>query len=414
MAESSPGDQEIYCLCRGIFSGQAAEMRNPKKIKNLSFGERKLVLNLKRLLEARIFESDTRAKAEFPALFPASPPHYDTQPEESEADAADAAKARLDELSGGEDVSETEEKEKEDVRGETKAQRPGDTEAPANSSHDASPAPIKSTSEFIPVPSLQPCYLPYNAQHVVLNATQRILEECCFDFGTRWLPDAIAERGWECASAAELTHWGRIFQKTGPRLSEISSDALSIEASSLQKVYNRAKRLRNTAVHREKKTGRGTVQLLHSAQKLAEALRDYPRAAQLEELKRETEEKINDMEFRSTLLKLSTIVRLQEISQQREELGSQQQKLIDEMLKQHSDNNRVIGRLLEDTVQQILERRTNLTKLTETEEAAEAEDAEGAEGAEGAEESEESEEPEEPEEPEESFNRMSFGQCLVL
>lgn len=32
------------------------------------------------------------------------------------------------------------------------------------------------------VPSLYPVNFPYKAQHFILTTTQRLLEECCFDF----------------------------------------------------------------------------------------------------------------------------------------------------------------------------------------------------------------------------------------
>lgn len=36
---------------------------------------------------------------------------------------------------------------------------------------------------------------------------QLMLEECCFDFGKRWLPDVIALEEWEAPEQVELTIW---------------------------------------------------------------------------------------------------------------------------------------------------------------------------------------------------------------
>ncbi|KAJ0304287.1 hypothetical protein Brms1b_011326 [Colletotrichum noveboracense] len=92
--------QRVYRTCRAIFSGDAALFRKPKKIKETllhnraplkhvfqEFGEVKLADIVKQLLESRLFESDLRAKVEFPELFRTSP-QQDAQREASEADAA--------------------------------------------------------------------------------------------------------------------------------------------------------------------------------------------------------------------------------------------------------------------------------------------------------------------------------------
>src|SRR5438105_1726251 len=92
--------RRVYVLCRPIFSGINAQVRKLKKVKELvnnsrnslqpllrDIGEAKLVRILRYLLEGRIFESELRAKVEFPDLFRPSP-FRDVQRQATEIDAA--------------------------------------------------------------------------------------------------------------------------------------------------------------------------------------------------------------------------------------------------------------------------------------------------------------------------------------
>ncbi|KAJ5016903.1 N-acetyl-6-hydroxytryptophan oxidase ivoB [Colletotrichum sp. SAR 10_99] len=110
--------QRVYRTCRAIFSGDAALFRKPKKIKETllqnrgslqhvfqEFDEVKLADIVKELLENRLFESDLRAKVEFPELFRTSP-QQDAQREASEADAAKSVADCLGEIARFEEEEE--------------------------------------------------------------------------------------------------------------------------------------------------------------------------------------------------------------------------------------------------------------------------------------------------------------------
>lgn len=99
----------VYVVCRPIFSGNEAHVRK-LKVKELvnnnkeslgpllqDIGETKLIETLRGLLEDRIFESEPRAKVEFPELFRPSPIR-DAQRQASEIDAARSAAEALDEI----------------------------------------------------------------------------------------------------------------------------------------------------------------------------------------------------------------------------------------------------------------------------------------------------------------------------
>ncbi len=102
--------REVYLLCRPIFSGSNAQVRKLKKVKELvgnskvalapllrDIGEAKLIEILRDLLESRTFESELRAKVEFPELFRPSP-FRDAQRQASEMSAARSTAEALDEI----------------------------------------------------------------------------------------------------------------------------------------------------------------------------------------------------------------------------------------------------------------------------------------------------------------------------
>ena len=110
MVTSPQHKRRVYVLCRPNFSGDNALVRRPKKIKELlhkskksvrpllqEIGEAKLLEIVKSLLEGRVFETELRAKVEFPELFrPAA--DRDAQRQASEAEAVRSAEEILDEI----------------------------------------------------------------------------------------------------------------------------------------------------------------------------------------------------------------------------------------------------------------------------------------------------------------------------
>ncbi|KAF4908253.1 hypothetical protein CGCVW01_v012305 [Colletotrichum viniferum] len=305
--------QRVYRTCRAIFSGHAALFRKPKKIKETllqnrgllkhifqEFDEVKLADIVKQLLENRLFESDLRAKVEFPELFRTSP-QQDAQREASEVDAAKSVADCLGEIARFEE----------------------DEEIPEASELEFLTRPLKD---------------------------ETVLEECCFDFASKTIPDALSERGWDCASAVELTKWARILCKELPQ---------GLSGVTVQSALVSTHQLRHTAVHRLCTTARGISRLLESAVGLAEALNDVPRAAQLEELKSELDGKIKAMELSKNVLEDRAAAGLEEIRRQREELDRQEKQLVLDMLTEDREYKDLVGKLLVASVKDIFEDRTD-------------------------------------------------------
>jgi hypothetical protein len=202
------------------------------------------------------------------------------------------------------------------------------------------------------MPSLYPSYFPYKVQHIILTTTQRILEECCFDFARKWVPSTLQEHGWDCAAAVELTKWTRILVKHSTKL---PMQTLDLKGSSFNEVLIATNKLRHTAVHRLPTTARGVHQLIQSALRLTETLNDPLRTAQLEELHHEIDSKIKAMELNKNVLEDELNAQLQEIQQQREELDRREKDVTATALREDMENKTLIGFLLEEAVQKIFD-----------------------------------------------------------
>jgi hypothetical protein len=107
--------RRIYIHCRPIFSGANAQVRKLQRLRGLvdaswaslepslrDIGQKRVLRILQSLLDGGIFESEARAKLEFPDLFlPSS--HVDLQREASENSAAKSREEVLDSISSRHD-----------------------------------------------------------------------------------------------------------------------------------------------------------------------------------------------------------------------------------------------------------------------------------------------------------------------
>lgn len=110
MTYSAADKRRVYLACRAIFTGNSAQLRKQKKVRELvekqksslaplirDFGITKVVEILRILLDGQAFQSDLKAKVEFPELF-RSTPDRDIQRAESEYNAARSVAEALEEI----------------------------------------------------------------------------------------------------------------------------------------------------------------------------------------------------------------------------------------------------------------------------------------------------------------------------
>ena len=212
-------------------------------------------------------------------------------------------------------------------------------------------------------------YIPYKIQHLVLTRAQQLLEECCYNFTTQWLPELLDQRRWDCKEAIELNKWTHAAIKRLDKLPSSFSSAFANDSTlSLANVLVSANRLRHSAVHRLPTTAKGILEMIHSATRFARVLRDTTREQQFNELHRELEGKIRALELNKNFLETKLEQELQDIAQQRRELDEKEKEAIAAMLREDEDHGSLIGILVSDSVNQIFDESKNKgTEVTDAE-----------------------------------------------
>jgi len=148
----------------------------------------------------------------------------------------------------------------------------------------------------IPTKPTNPTYLPYRLQHLILTQTQRLLEECCYYFAEKWFPSILEAKGWDAPEAVELTKWCRTLLKRG-----IPATAIALShGQSLAVLFKRAIYIRHCAVHRRRQIPvKELEEMVRDAWLLSQALQDNLRAAQLLHWHKELENIVAHLQLRT-------------------------------------------------------------------------------------------------------------------
>lgn len=176
----------------------------------------------------------------------------------------------------------------------------------------------------------------------------------------QWLPELLEQRQWDCPEAIELNKWTHVVVK---RLSKLPSHCFEDFASdpmmSLANVLISINKLRHSAVHRLHTTAKGISEMIRSATRFAEALRDSACQQQLNELHHELKGKIRALELNKNFLETKLEHEMQEIARQRKELAEKEKQAIATTLREDKDYGSLIGILLSESVDHIFERSKN-------------------------------------------------------
>ena len=206
---------------------------------------------------------------------------------------------------------------------------------------------------ILDLPSLYPTYLTYQVQHELLNTVQRLLDECCYNWARRWLPEMLEEKKWTCSEAVELGQWATILPR---RLGKINGEATSLEsADSLKSALVATHQLRHAAVHRLPTSARGIKQMLGHALFLAKALRDTTITFKLDALLSEFNLRIRDMELHKNELENGLDDELNEIQEQRAILDRREREAKVNMVKQDVNNTKELSWLFAKTLRDLTE-----------------------------------------------------------
>ena len=350
--------RQIFLIARAIFTGDKAQIRDKISVRsivsehdqtfsavNQIFGRNIVIEVIFSLLNHQVFESELKAKEVFPELYQISAVR-DLQHVVSENEAARSEAKAL------QDVSKPD-------KDNSRSTRTNTTHSDGSTASNGGIAKLRSGKEVIALkgpsspattipPSLFPCYLSYSVQHVMLNTLQRLLEHCCFDFATRWLPDVLRAKNWECAEAVELNQWDVILPQ---RFDEIGAEATNLDSAESLTVALRATHpLRHAAVHRLATSVKGIEEMLESASQLAKALRDTPRVLKLETLLLDFKGKVKDMELYKNHLENQLDEKLRGIETRRSALDAQEAAAKAIMSRRDRENTERISSLIGNSI----------------------------------------------------------------
>ena len=353
MAKILPDERVVYLALKNTFKGADAQLRKAKKIREVILRRqhnddvRDLirehniddVCNVARaLLEQQIFESTLKAKTRFPEVFEVSP----AQSAERSASEAEAARTEADAIrvaAVGKNSGQPSEFSHVVQLPNTKEQISCTYTPPEWSSkltinaalRDSTAQPRKRSfpRATVHVPSLYPVYLPYQTQHQLLAKVQSLLEKACYDFGVRTLNQTVDHQGWDCAEAAELNRWPRVFLDNQDQFLQADLDGLG---KPFAQILDSIVQLRHTAVHRLRINANRLEQFMIDAESLARLLRDDYCLQRLTRLRMDTQLIIGELKRNKDLLESKVTLKLQSIAAQRAQLDHLEQTAVDEMM----------------------------------------------------------------------------------
>lgn len=197
----------------------------------------------------------------------------------------------------------------------------------------------------------RPCPLPKSVQHSILTNTQSLLETCCFDFATQWLPTVLLENGWDCAVACELQRWIRIIKSHVAQLPDHAFCGTNTQ--SLENLARSIPRLRHTAVHRLSLTTNELLQLLTSAVELTVVLHDEVCTEKLRKLHDELKTQIDSIDQGKKRIRDTVRPQLRRIQGMRAGLANREKSLLSEMKQREKQVDDVAVKKLENLVLEV-------------------------------------------------------------
>src|ERR1700753_2523495 len=124
---------------------------------------------------------------------------------------------------------------------------------------------------FVSVPSLYPVYLPLKSQHRLLVKVQAVLEDACYNFGSKEMGDELQENGWDSPECVELNMWMQLFLK---RTELFAPDKIKSLGKQFPAFLTAIAQIRHTAVHRLPVSAKSIEQFMVEAGQLAMLLDD--------------------------------------------------------------------------------------------------------------------------------------------
>ncbi len=364
--KNPPDERVVYLALRKVFKGPNAGARKKSVIRKLIVGNQNhediaalihahnidIVCNTTRkLLIEQVFESTLKAKIRFPEVFDVSPAQSADR-EASEAEAArNEAKAIQDAVQGHQGVAsnftqlEVNTGEQDSLPTFRHRLTAADTLLCQVTDWEIH-QPTTSEQQH-GIPSLFPVYLPFRTQHRLLVKVQAILEQACFEFGQRTMPDVLRKHRWDCPESCELNLWAAEFLA---RQSAFSEKGPSI-GKPFADLFHSVADIRHTAVHRIRLRARGIEQFLVDAESLVTLLKNEEGLKVLAKLRRDTRSAIEELERNKHVLISRFEETLKRIAAQRAELDRIEEVAVAEMVKENGEYEAFTSTNLEQDIE---------------------------------------------------------------
>jgi hypothetical protein len=205
------------------------------------------------------------------------------------------------------------------------------------------------------VPSLFPVYLPMRVQHRLLVKVQTSLEQACFDFAQRTMPELLQDKEWDCPEAVELSVWASAFLRRQCEFTKkLAAASNNAAGKPLDVLLRSVADIRHTAVHRIRVSAEGIERFVHDAESFATLLGDggddVSCVSLLTKLRHETRSTIEEIERNKDVLGAKLEETRKRIATQRAELDQLEQVAITEMLREDSEYQVFAGANLERAI----------------------------------------------------------------
>ncbi|KAI1357373.1 hypothetical protein F5Y08DRAFT_333925 [Xylaria arbuscula] len=156
--------------------------------------------------------------------------------------------------------------------------------------HDSSSSISKRRRTTMRPPS-SVCF-PLRTQDRILTQAQKLLEQACFEFCRRAMPDMLDRNQWDCVEAVELNRW----------VPELRLRQRELFGGYHDKLLQSMTDLRHTAVHRVRVTVQRLELFLLNAEKFTALLKDGTRQEMLARIRLKTQDVIRTLESRQGVL----------------------------------------------------------------------------------------------------------------
>ncbi|KAF2971834.1 hypothetical protein GQX73_g1758 [Xylaria multiplex] len=174
---------------------------------------------------------------------------------------------------------------------------------------------------------------PMKTQDRILTHVQRLLENACFDFGRRVMPEVLKAQKWDCPEAAELKTWvEELIQRRGELFGSMGQMVQPYD-----QLLHSMVDLRNTAVHRNRINAQTLEQFLIKAEKFTTLLGDATRQEMLVKLRLNVQEVIGKLESNKRI-----------ISSKRAEVNRLRETKIAELEREESEYQTSVVKSLEE------------------------------------------------------------------